>query len=371
MKTTTLPENIERFLDAMSTYNVMDAGTVLLLNLYGDNDFIIRLLKATGTNGYLTNASSDSISELNLHADKIMDHLPKEQIFGFLTLGRIKLRAGVKDKAEWAAYCAIHDACEGGVLENFKERAISKPGKRLSRRLHSPAFIRRYVSRLREIEDLRLVAKRLETIERRIPAGVYVENADTMFDAQIEAINTKRQENEVNGWRKIYGDHFRSKANRRAIKRAAGLSVDLLGREKTSRFIAGKAVVLNGSEFDFMVQRRATLDASGHGALALTVMDKAGYRLASLCFYIHRTPIIDQFIALELMLRAGDDDEILSKGNIVTLTERGEKIQRFASSHSKAHDALLQPYFEVTRKIWLDAICVATYGRGKCLERLI
>jgi hypothetical protein len=107
---------------------------------------------------------------------------------------------------------------------------------------------------------------------------------------------------------------------RRALARSRALLENLAGRERATAWLSGDEVTVEGRRFDFRL-RVADPHRIGHGALEVSVTDKDGIELASLCVYVPDTPALDQVCALVLHVTSGEEDEILRRANVIRARE--------------------------------------------------
>ncbi len=107
---------------------------------------------------------------------------------------------------------------------------------------------------------------------------------------------------------------------RRVLRRSYALLESVAGRHRARACLAGEDVTVEGRRFDF---RLRVPDPKRTGALAVdvSVTDKDGIELASLCVYNPGTPALDQVVSLILHVVSGEEDAIVRTGNIVRSTE--------------------------------------------------
>lgn len=126
----------------------------------------------------------------------------------------------------------------------------------------------------------------------------------------------------------------RRKQERKAASRSAAFLNRIMGKQQTTMFLGGDRIEVEGSRFVFSVKKK-NLFSTSHGALSIVVHEKkTRERLFDLCWYVDKTPAIDQIAAMSLAVQAGDEDEIIRVGNAFS-TDRGAVLR-----HADLHDVI-------------------------------
>lgn len=73
------------------------------------------------------------------------------------------------------------------------------------------------------------------------------------------------------------------------------------------------------------VCRRSSLADVGHGALEVRLLDPAGQRLAHVCVYFDRMPVLDQVAALAMLIATGDEASVIETGDLFAITSAGAR----------------------------------------------
>ena len=126
------------------------------------------------------------------------------------------------------------------------------------------------------------------------------------------------------------------KARRKVLRRSSEFLRKLIGKEQTTLFIGGNEVKVEGERFIFSVKVNYIYSTS-HGALDIRVLEKnSGDYLCNLCWYVSKTPAIDQMAAMILAVQTGDEESIIEIGNAFAV--QNETLAK----HPQVHD-LIQP----------------------------
>jgi hypothetical protein len=103
------------------------------------------------------------------------------------------------------------------------------------------------------------------------------------------------------------------------LKKSSAFLSRLIGTNNVTMFVGGKSIRVEGQRFVFEL-KKANILAENHGALSISVLDKeSDRRLFDLCWYVERTPALDQISALVMAVRAGEEDEIIRVGNMFSI----------------------------------------------------
>ncbi len=96
----------------------------------------------------------------------------------------------------------------------------------------------------------------------------------------------------------------------------------MLGRGQVMTLTRGEPVFLTGAYFEWRFYI-TNFYRAGHGGLNITLRDKAGNSLADLCLYFEDTPVIEQVAAIAMHLACGEEQELLTTGNVSNVTSAG------------------------------------------------
>ena len=317
---------VEYFLDCAQECAEMDSCTAMTLRLYGDDAELQAIMKSPrehkpafgiGTHFLARRQMCLDMAEV---ADRIMAQLPEQRRAGLIRMGLKHMTHAIHDLAETMAFWTIEDEIEGGCMLPYRMHLRSKHGvpfKRISRRLRSPQFIRRYVKangpehadHLLVLNSL-MMKRALET-----PPG---RDESLMADYRAQ-FNAARQRMEFATRRKFIKPI--TQKDRKVIRRSLAFAQGLLGRETVSSFLRGEEVRLIGNEAMLVLRKRGSLLDMGHGCISIAVADRNGTQLADLCTYIENTPMLDQLSGFALWMQAGEERRVLETANIIRLAD--------------------------------------------------
>lgn len=425
LQSTPLDTDSEYVLDCCCDDEDIDQSASMALRLYGDRARIKDIVENTpvvvrqevSPSGWRRNIAG----RLCAYADELIEHLTIPQQGMLYGLGLVHLRHVVTRGAEHLAFWALGDMVEGGYAQNYNRPARSKDGvtpyAKDARRARAPNFIRRYVKR-EACPHWRPLANSVIRRGVHLPRSAIVadvEIATKLLDEQRQRINAHhaQQWDEVEhrrnqgqpldiavtlkpGVRKRWRSRARDK--QRVMKRAAKTAVSVLGEQAVANFAKGKEVMIVGEQAAYRVKPRRGLSDLGHGALDLTLCDPVSLQsLASLCFYIEKTPTLDQLTAIGLHAAAGEELDILKTANVTAVMRDGIGHPLLASrmpEPARAIDEMIAhigrapaaeivtdrrsirerrgmrdaQYFADTQDIWIDAVGV--YMLGPRLNKL-
>lgn len=341
-------------LDCCCEDDTIDAGTSVVLRLYGDRS-IIRDCVANTPVAIGPYPWRQSIGERMMsYADQIIAELPASRRGELAACSLIHMHHIRVSTSEYLACAAISDIVEGGWCQNYKRPPQGWGTDRLypyfkdHRRLHSPQWIRRYVKRDDEAHRLRRFARRVLDRASAVPMDM-VRGDICRFEADFTAVKERQRErdrlfrasmalgldfedaaNLAHGGDKseralsqvLKRDRSVLKTRRRVLKRAARTAECVVGRDVVSAFARGERAVVMGETAGFAVRAR-NLHASGHGAVEIDVLSPDQKTLGELCFYIEDTPALDQLTAIALHCAAGCENEIIETANIISVTAAG------------------------------------------------
>ena len=416
-----LPHETEYFLDGAVECLDIDAGTRMVLIVFGDRARIDNILECRekwnpGLTGYDAKRDRAEVAarfsrfkaqrlakcdQLTAYADELLAQLGPVYQLGSHMTAVSGLLTTLRAHASCYADRAMTDANEGGAMEDFDRRKLTwyqhekrdkESTKRVSRKLRAPAWIKDYIERKPESYRMRALWHALN--RRGVPkyTEAQLDAALTVFDAayeqhraRIESAQRRALEafrSEVTGQKKKVPYRI-VKQERKVAKRAAIFAAGLLGASTVSAFAAGNPVHIEGERMIFEAQRRGTIHRCGHSALYLSLLDKSRAKLADLCFFIEGTPALDQLTGLALAVRAGEEDDILATANITKvapagvghelLGERSKPVDRAAfvagvivfARHvpQDARRVRNEAYWQETKDIWIDILGVHVFNR--------
>jgi hypothetical protein len=111
--------------------------------------------------------------------------------------------------------------------------------------------------------------------------------------------------------------------NRRAVVKAASIVAAVLGAPAVSAFAAGNPIEIRSERMVLEVRPKGGVFTSGHGSSGVMIKSLDGQELGNLCVYFDKTPALDQLAAFAMHMAAGEEDAILSTGNLFGVTEAG------------------------------------------------
>lgn len=389
-----LPHEIEYMLDCAVDASTIDAGSRLVLVLYGDRD-LIENLYGNVKNLRFSDHRYRIYPALRQHADELITQLDPVRQLGSVLLSMLTLRYNVTTMAKFMAQAAIEDNCEGGTLKPWRHGGwLSKwdttPPKKLQRRLRSQRWIRNYIRTFNETGEMRdintLILSRLSRVNKDALTPPNIHAASSVFQGDLAIQAQRLKARETRAWAAMlantgkYAAKIAEREERKRIKRAARTACTVLSPTMVSRFVAGEPVTLAGNTVNLLVQRRAPLAYQGHGALRLEVQAHNGAHLADLCYYHTDTPVIDQLTAIELTLLAGDEDELLNSANVTGITEAGLSHPALEGriAHHRFEEAVVATldtvrnrrqarndrYWQKMGKVWIDILNRQVFGRN-------
>lgn len=405
LRPTDIDGQTEYFLDCAVDNNSLDAGSRIILVLYGDKERVEAFFAVGENRNYYR--YRHRMGELSDYATKLFTQLDPVRQIGAVLLGMSTLRHNVNTTAQWMAQTAIEDTCEGGSLKDYLRWRLpawdTTPPKKGGRRLHSPRWVRSYVRGMSESDMMRRLHGRIWDRVKLLSMGDVtretVRAAHSIFDADLDAQRDRLDAHHNAGYARLDEDaelrrhlkkHGVKFATKRTIRkdrkkkvRAAITAASVVGPQVVNRFIAGKPVDLQGQAVILTVQRRARLNNTGHGSVHLKLRDLDRSPLAALCFYIDDTPTIDQLTALALAMQCGEEAEILEHANVTSATSAGcehpllrEKIasrgafaawqrrpEQTRPSSAQLRNARDLAYWQRTKDIWINTLGQHVFGR--------
>lgn len=380
-----LPPDVAYYLDAALEYDELDAGSHVTLRLYAARADLVAIIDDVPPVGHHLDgklserrAKAQRLADL---ADTLLAEQPPTIRSGIAWAGLMHLQSEVSRLAWTLAVWAHEDTIVGGCLEPFKRR-LGKHGRayrlspRQDRRLHSRAWIGRYVRNNLEANQLRERGRQvLARTAGLSPDRDAIAAVEREIARQREAYRRVEDSLARAMMRSIRAEHgvprrlMRKK--RRVIARAASTAVAIVGQDRVRDFAAGKTVVIEGERIAFAVARAASCGTLGHGALHLEAVDKVTHaRLADLCLYHPETPALDQLSAIYLGVLAGEEAEIMQTANLSRVTDAGrahplieqrgipERAWEPRTLSAQANEA----YWDATRPMWVERLSVFVLG---------
>lgn len=380
-----LPPDVAYYLDAALEYDELDAGSHITLRLYAARADLMAIIDdvppvGRHLDGSLVSrlAKAQRLADL---ADRLLGGQPASIRSGIAWAGLMHLRSEVSRLAWNLAVWAHEDTIVGGCLEPFKRR-LGKHGRayllspRQERRLHSRAWIGRYVRHNQEARMLRArgrqVLARTAGLSPDYAAIAAVEHEIARQREAYRRVEDNLARTMMRAMRSESGGTRRAlRRRRRVIARAASTAVTVVGQERVRDFAAGKTVVIEGERIAFAVSRAASCGSLGHGALHLEAVDKVTHaRLADLCLYHPETPALDQLSAIYLGVRAGEEAEIMQTANLSRVTDAGrahplieqrgipDLVWEPRTLSAQANEA----YWDATKPMWIERLSVFVLG---------
>lgn len=410
----------EYILDQAGEFGDIDSGAGQALRLYGEKARIGAIIEG-GDIGHGVRRRQITRA-LGNYGYSIIDSMNVEDQGAFYALSFAHIRHDAVQLVPVLAEWAISDRVEGGCMEKHNypmrcERDFVTPWKRDIRRLHSPAWIRRYVKR---DDSCRFHRERANNLIHRaacVPKQ-FLRDGWARFESEYARQREHQRDLEQRQWHRVhqelamgvsYSDaiqdplrvtikpkligKFRKKrrAYQKVLRRSSVTATAFLGTEVVRDLLQSKSIVISGKELDFEVQPSAALGSKGHGVLDIAALDKSGSKLADLCVYFEDTPALDQVTALKINVDAGLEMEILQTANIIRMTADGEQHSAIAEKRRAAIANMIstdthriidadtghvvppdpkelrlarnETYFKETQHIWDECVKVFVFGR--------
>lgn len=327
-----LPGDIGYILDAACEEHEILGCHHYALNAYGDTAILDEIVNRERTARVLR-GRRQMTAEICDYANEIIAQMPEWERGWVANMAHAHARKIVSDYADHLASWNFEDSTIGGCAKPYRDRVCMRkdgtPSPKALRRLCSPKAIRRYVRLYDGIDhlvaplkvlgqvplprDLKFGAAAMQEIEERIMARRDVQYAamrDIMERNRAILPKTPKQIRMI-------------KESRKVVKRAAVLASALLGASTVAAFAKGEPVRLSGQQIDFEIAAPSGLAAMGHGGVKIKLLDKGGHRLAGLCVYHEGTPALDQLTAFALRVNAGEEEDIITTGNLYQVTSAG------------------------------------------------
>lgn len=392
---TALPHDVQYCMDCAVDMNEINEFDYAVVSLFGETERVDAIWngprEVSGAMGWRSNRMPKCL-EIDAYAHEVAQGLTvseRRALFAF-NLNREPKR--LLDCANFLSEWNFVDETIGGSGKPYRKvRRCDRnfePTKALRRHLCAPSAIRRYVKRIdTSVPHYRVLNEGL----RRLPwPSSLDEGAEIIewFSAQGEEIRRRQRIAEQRFIDQLAAEHGTKKPKipkkiRRSIVRAAQLSCTVVGQKETSAFIGGTPVPIIGETAIFEATRGGSLSKSGHGAMSVDVKSLEGKRLASLCVYFDGMPALDQLAALKMHVDAGDEETILSKGNLFRVTQDGmnhpivlshKKYEAPVMEHLGAWEVAardehqmqrdaVERYWETTKRHYIGAVMQEVWGR--------
>lgn len=390
IKTTQLPHDIQYCLDGAIEYGDIDAVTYDIIQLYADRKLITDLHDNDHSEFY--RSRMQYCRELTEIADGIFPRLTDTIKGNLLFFGIKGYHHRLADLAETLAHWAISDQTTGGALENFLDRPRltrdGLPTKKVLRKVHSKKFIKKYVENNPEANHAKFIARRLNFWYDSIDPNLVKDGSEIrdLLDEQRKAYAVRLRERY--DYEKLFPiknkkiTKYDLKKKRKILRRSLEFAIAVLGLERVKTFLKGEPIFIIGNRIGFRLERAFSINAIGHGAVNIWLVDKDRTELAELCVYFKSTPVLDQLAALALHVENDDGKEIIETANVIRFTDAGfyhplleerakkdrENIQSnlnsFRSFDVRHEQEKIRngKYWIETREIWLDRLNIFTFG---------
>jgi hypothetical protein len=304
---------VEYFLDGAQECDELDGCTAMVLRLYGNDEEALSLIDEPDSPQFRGYRHRRQIClRLCEMADGILEQLPSKRQQGLAWTGLVSTLRMVDELAETLSNWAIDDEIEGGDMVPFRRHQRAKNGipfKRTSRRLRAPRFIRRYVRQNAPEHADHLRALAAISLRRASIFGA-AEDRSIMQDWRVQ-INAGRPREPR--------EKKRDRRARKVVLRSLRTAINIVGDDMVRAFLRGEPIQLAGRESMLVVKKRGSLADRGPGCLSVGLADRTGVMLADLCTFVENTPTLDQLSAFALWMRAGEERQVLSTANIVSL----------------------------------------------------
>lgn len=388
IQTVPLTPDVEYFLDAAHENSELDAGSLLVLKLFGPRRQITDIVDSAeyefGTSE-IARVRINKCERLIALADDVFTVLDNPTRATMASAGLFGLRHEIKSLASCLAQWAIEDEIKGGCARPYKTvtRRVTdyRTTPKQDRKLSSRKWISRYVKVEPESSRLRQIGTRVRArlgSARPKDHTADAERMAAMMQAQHEGFRRTNERMMRQYYSAVYAKPLprrARRAQRKVIRRALGCAQAVLGARTVADFAAGREVCLAGQQITLEVARAGSSAALGHGGLLIrAVCPSTTRRLADLCIYHEKTPALDQLVALALSMRAGEEAEIIGTANLSNITDLGMSIPmiaardrgRFIGNTDQPRDRrkeVNEAYWQRTKTVWLETLGVFSLGR--------
>jgi hypothetical protein len=387
---TPLIPDVEYFLDAAHEHGELDAGSLLVLKVYGPRRRITDIVDGVVYELGTIDLMRDRISKceaLAMLADAVLAELSPADRGPLASAGLLGLRHEITALASTLAQWAIEDEIKGGCLKPWKPKCTRhvidyRTTRKQDRQLRSRKWIRRYVRLEPESIRLRRVGDRVRARLRGVDPIDHAANAERiseMLQAQHEGFrrtNERHIRNHIASTAAITVPRSERRKVRKIIKRAAICAESVLGRRAVSDFAAGRELHFSGQQVTLEVARVQSSAMLGHCGLTIRAVCPSTRRhLADLCVYHEQTPALDQAVALALAMQAGEEAEIISTANLSRVSDLGltipmiadrgwDQIERRKERFMDRRREVNEAYWQETKPVWLETLGVFSLGRS-------
>ncbi len=398
VQTIELAPEIQYFLDCAAEGEEISGATHVALNLFGDRKAVMEIVDRDA-GGFHWKRRMVKCEELDAMAFAMIADAPDDIREALTAIALLSAFRRAESSAQVMSWWNFEDSVKGGCLQEYKKNRLCDemyyPTKKVRRRLYAPSAIRRYVKQTETVHNgivpyQRRQAARINALPwpasqaaRHGIDHLHSEQRDAIRRANAKRIAETKFLNELAAKRQAEsGERLNgiARPTRRMLARAAAFAISLLGAATVSDFVHGKAVDIPGQHMTISVARSHSLAAIGHSALDITVKAPDGTPLCKLCFYIDKTPALDQLAAIAMFVQAGEENEIFGTGNIFAVTDSGKThpllAERLANkfnadpmegartvSDFDLMHAASQNYEVDTVHLYLDALLTMTWGR--------
>lgn len=392
LQTEPLPDEIEHTLDCAVECGDIDVASAVILKLYGSRPLITALLKYHAAPADRTISIHEALRQLTAHATGLWSGLDRQVETELVLMSFTHLRYAIDQLAKACAAWAMEDLTDGGALQAFRLPPGSlwcgaAPSPKNRRKLYSPRWIRRYIKHLPEAVRIRDTASTVmarATMSSVHPQNVTLGHVDRLLDAYQKNQRTVALASLIRqpgiGMNGADASKRRKmvRQRRKTTAKASAVASQVLGPQSVSAFVRGEPIEIPGPTLTLRLSSAGSIEHDGHGALRTEIVSHTGEPLGGLCVYIENTPALDQLAALSLyMSDAESEAELLSKSNLIALTEAGRSHPALAARHrdSGAFDVIDQvsdvfrrvrvrndAYWADTGRIWTDTITIHAVG---------
>lgn len=126
------------------------------------------------------------------------------------------------------------------------------------------------------------------------------------------------------------------RAGKKAVKKSAELFKKHLGTETLNMFLSGQQIRFEGQYYNYLFKKSTFNHSLVHQAVKpvnsvpydFFLEDKSGVLLGSMCVYFAATPVMDQIVAMTMMIKHGGEYEILKSANFFSTTSAYDTDER-------------------------------------------
>lgn len=182
------------------------------------------------------------------------------------------------------------------------------------------------------------IARNQNREEEARATALIMQNMHTTIDETIVSLENLRKG--IDFQQSIKTIREKKRQDRRIITRSYKFLSKLIGGETTRTFIQGDRIRIEGHYAIYEILRTSSLMDSHGGFRALKVFDKdhPEIHLCDVCVYTKGVPLLDHVASLIMHIRAGEELEILTKGNPHSGSERAQELEWLAPMLPKPLD---------------------------------